>query len=611
MTREHGLAVSVYFLSLALAFGLLWNFPNVDEVGHLTSAYYLQESGRFDLYRVNPPLLQHLSSLFLQRGLEQEFDWRWVNETEHARRRYEFVLGLEVLSKHRLEFAKYYLFPRIGLLAICAGGVFLIQLVYKQAQLGFWPFLVACILWLTWPDFLAHAPTLNPDMLSVLAGWIVAFAGSRYISQPDIWNGTLCGISVGLALLTKLTWIAGGVGFAFILIALTFQSMVGPWAIRLKKLTLHSTVAFFVCLLTLNAGYGFEHVFVPLKEMNFFSKLFGDTLPPHSGNRFEGTLLGELPVPLPRNYLYGIDYLQCEVESKPLSFLNGEWKQGSWPQYYLLTTLYKTPEPTLVAAVLGMLAFAVAWFRKTVDKRVVHLALLLAVPAFACFLSVSLKGGFNHHHRYVLNLYPPLFLFASFLASPTVWQTGHAGRRIFDLTSEGAVSAFKQSARWIAISLALLSAASSLSVYPHFISYFNLASGGAENGWKRLSFSNVDWGQDILLVEQWIQEHPECVPTAIELDYFLFGGELVGIACDKAPVLYRDGRVDEIRKPHTQWFIISVKLLFNAQSAAGLEYLQQLEPIDRIGYAYHVYRIDPIENHTPSSDSVGDEVSGR
>ncbi len=64
------------------------------------------------------------------------------------------------------------------------------------------------------------------------------------------------------------------------------------------------------------------------------------------------------------------------------------------------------------------------------------------------------------------------------------------------------------------------------SVAPHYLSFFNSLAGGPSNGWKVLGFSNIDWGQDLLYVDKWIKDHPECRPLAFELDYFGMNGEL-------------------------------------------------------------------------------------
>ena len=74
-------------------------------------------------------------------------------------------------------------------------------------------------------------------------------------------------------------------------------------------------------------------------------------------------------MPLPRDYVLGIDYLKFEVEAKKWSFLMGEWKFGSWPYYYIMTTLFKTPEPTLLAAMIGFGVLVVGIKRKMVRSE--------------------------------------------------------------------------------------------------------------------------------------------------------------------------------------------------------------------------------------------------
>ncbi|TVS20017.1 MAG: hypothetical protein EA424_06150, partial [Planctomycetaceae bacterium] len=64
----------------------------------------------------------------------------------------------------------------------------------------------------------------------------------------------------------------------------------------------------------INLGYGFEGTGARLDELRFISPTLRDSpgaSPPGSiprpGNRFAGTLWGRLPIPVPANYLLGID----------------------------------------------------------------------------------------------------------------------------------------------------------------------------------------------------------------------------------------------------------------------------------------------------------------
>lgn len=56
----------------------------------------------------------------------------------------------------------------------------------------------------------------------------------------------------------------------------------------------------------------------------------------------------------------------------------------------------------------------------------------------------------------------------------------------------------------VAVSL-LATVVSTLRVYPHQLTYFNELSGGPENGCKHLLHSNLDWGQDLLFVREWME----------------------------------------------------------------------------------------------------------
>jgi hypothetical protein len=55
--------------------------------------------------------------------------------------------------------------------------------------------------------------------------------------------------------------------------------------------------------------------------------------------------------------------------------------------------------------------------------------------------------------------------------------------------------------------------ASTLGTYPHQLAYFNELAGGSERGADHLLHSNLDWGQDLFLLKEWIDStrHPALV----------------------------------------------------------------------------------------------------
>lgn len=131
-------------------------------------------------------------------------------------------------------------------------------------------------------------------------------------------------------------------------------------------------------------------------------------------NRFTGTWIESLPIPVPRNYLLGIDHQKVDFERLMRSYLCGEWRHGGWWYYYLLGLTVKVPLGVwlllLLAAELSLMAprYSVPWRHEVV----------LLVPAVAVLTLVSSQTGFNHHLRYVLPIFPFAFIWASKAAQP-------------------------------------------------------------------------------------------------------------------------------------------------------------------------------------------------
>ncbi|GIW97442.1 MAG: hypothetical protein KatS3mg111_0775 [Pirellulaceae bacterium] len=577
---------------------MLRRFPNNDETAHLATSYFVREIGRFDLYRVNPPFMSIVVSFFLDDELNDSFDWEWVDGIGIANARFEFFLAAPCLRRHGLSIAQYFFRPRLAwfLVSSCS-GILLLLVLCRAGGFGYLATLTAFVYFLTWPDLLAHATSLSPDVMSAITGFLPVIAGLQYIVTRTRANACWFGVALGFALLTKFTWLVGAAASAATVLVLSMKEARTEGDCYLFKSIWHGVLVVMIAILTLSAGYGFQHILTPLGDMEFGSEMLVGEKPNRTGNRlnrFRGTIFEDIPVPLPRDYVYGLDTLQVESEIGYWSFLHGEWKQGTWPHYYLMTTLHKTSEGLLFAALFGALVFLIGLYRGMLDENIRNLLLLTAIPACTIFIVLSIKGGFNHHHRYVLMIYPPMFLFAALVAHPLtreVWRKREAGeeselKRLraecgggeqeategTEVDGEGNAEGTGRAQRaemggevelgrgwlagvggwvrglhwneWLAIVLVTLSAASSLRVHPYYTSYFNTLSGGPENGWRLLNHSNIDWGQDMLEVDEWIKEHPQCRPLRFELDYWNFGGELFGLEPRRPPILPTGASVD-------------------------------------------------------------------
>jgi hypothetical protein len=135
------------------------------------------------------------------------------------------------------------------------------------------------------------------------------------------------------------------------------------------------------------------------------------------------------------------------------------------------------------------------------------------IPIGAILGAASIKYGLTNHLRYVLPIMPFLYLLAT---CPTVALHSHRSRRLATRVGTCAL---------------LLSVVSVAASYPHFLGYFNRASGGTKVGWWHLGDSNVDWGQDLVRLRRWIDEQPVGRRFAVDIHHYVDLHTYLGPRC--------------------------------------------------------------------------------
>src|SRR5262249_58186791 len=102
----------------------------------------------------------------------------------------------------------------------------------------------------------------------------------------------------------------------------------------------------------------------PLGDFQFVSRLFGGT-PSNgaaafhhgsSGNRFADLVIGGLPIPVPADYLIGIDMQKREFESGFRSYLHAEMRYHRLCYYYFYALAVKIP-----LALWGLIGWNILW----------------------------------------------------------------------------------------------------------------------------------------------------------------------------------------------------------------------------------------------------------
>jgi hypothetical protein len=141
--------------------------------------------------------------------------------------------------------------------------------------------------------------------------------------------------------------------------------------------------------------------------------------------------------------------------------------------------------------------------------------------------------------------------------------------------------------RAFTIATALLATiASTLRVYPHQLAYFNELAGGPENGHRHLLHSNLDWGQDLLLVKEWCRSHGRHQPLFMALRA-PYAGLILGFSNPCSPFADVD-RIDRNNPDALPAYHI-VSNAYLAHYSDVYRHFATPHYIDAIGRVHYVY----------------------
>ena len=566
-----------------LAYGAAVHSPVIDEVGHMAAGLSHWQLGRFDLYHVNPPLVRMVAAVPVLWA-QPKYDWSPYSDAPGARS--EVAIGRQFISDNGERSFWFFTWARWACIPFSLLGGY-ICFRWARELYGDWSGLLALTLWCFDPNILANGQMITPDMGATALGVTAGYCFWKWLRQPHWGFAILAGLALGLAELSKTTWI-----LLFALWPLLWLVWRLPGWRRTPGRSwltqgLQLGVTFLLSLFLINLGYGFESCFERLGDYQFVSESLGgapEGRAGQAGNRFAGSWLAELPVPVPRNYLLGIDVQKHDFEGHFHSYLRGEWRKEGWWYYYLYALTIKVPLGVwllaLLAAFLGLTqrGYAASW-----RDEIAVLAPAVVVLAF-----VSSQTGFNHHSRYVLPIFPFFF----------VWMSKAA--RAFEKK--------ERVAAWLGGGAAAWAVASSLLVYPHSLSYFNELAGGPANAGEYLLDSNIDWGQDLLYLRDWLKEHPEAKP--LNMAYFGYlDPRVAGIEFElppkgeTSPEESVDPHAQEIG-PHPGWYAVSVALMRGCEISVpdghggypwftlnSFAYFQHFRPVAHAGWSIYIYHI--------------------
>ena len=557
LSRQYLILSVLCVLHLAILLPLPGKFSYVyNENGRIASGLIHLRSGDYSHFQVNPPLPDKVGALPAFLGGSYSPTPGDLGISHHFTRT-EYKAGNIWIQKNpdHFQWMKYGRYCMFVFVLLGTVAIFLLTLRLYGDNAA----ILASLLWIFSPYILGFGCLVCPDVPSAALAVFAVFAFLKWLHRPTMYDALLAGLALGFAELTKFTLLVFYP--LFVLLWLVYRMPewktmgLNGWFNQTKQMFF----MFVVSLLVINMGYLFEGTGKQLREFRFQTSLFSgvETVPSGGGNRFKDSLLGYVPVPLPANYVQGIDTQRLDFERGVPSYLRGEWSDRGWWHYYLYALLIKTPPGTLG---LLLLAIYCTFFVRRCnaswrDEMVIFLT------GITLLVFVSSQTGFSVHSRYAIPALPFFFIWISKVGRAMSWK-----RPVFST---------------LVVTLLLWSVSSSLWVYPHSISYFNELVGGPRGGPRHLLDSNIDWGQDLFYLERWCRANPNVteIKVAVWGSYPL---EATAIPSMGMP---------PVNEPQPGYYALSVNYLYDR--SGQYRYFLNIEPVARAGYSIYIYHLTP------------------
>jgi hypothetical protein len=609
---------------MMLAWGALCDSPTYNEIQHLVAGISHWRLGRFELFQVNPPLTRMLGALPVLVA-KPETDWSRY-DVRPGRRSERLVANDFVAANQQRTFCLVTLarWACIPVSLVGAGVCFLWGCELYGRGAG----MLALVLWCSCPTILGHGRLLTSDVGAAAFGVSAAYMFWRWL-RVRTWLGSFgAGGVLGFAELSKTTWIVLFPLWTVLWFAWRLPLMRAHEPHGLFRDLLQLIVIVVLGLFVLSTVYGFQGTFQRLGDYGFVSELLGGSRENSLSmdwerNRFAQGFCARIPVPLPKDYLMGIDVQKSDFEHGVPSYLRGQWASHGWWYYYLYALAIKVPLGTwgLAALAVGMTLFARQYSASWRDEMVV------LAPFFVILIFISSETGFSVHFRYAIPALPFLF----------VWTSKTA--RVFHA---GALTRGRLTMAAIVIIALSWSVGSSLAIYPHSLSYFNelaavlstpadasypkpvgqsgehasivsrlkyVLTAGSRNGPRHLLDSNIDWGQDLLYLKDWLDSHPAAKLDGLAV-WSSYPTTLAGIPETPRPPPRPDSEEqtstpskDQLG-PRRGWYALSVNYIYARDH--HYRYFLHFEPVAMAGYSIYIYYLT-LED----ANRVRREVAGR
>lgn len=509
-----------------------------DEGDHIYAGYESWKTGDFGINPEHPPLLKAIATLPL---LAMHLSAPPPKSPIFSKTEAYFNGRSLIYNNGGLAIANRIIFRARMMAAIFS--LALATLVYFACLeiFGSVAALFALALTVFEPNLIAHGAYVTTDMAVTFGIFATVYALYRFRVQPSIGKLAVVGAATGVALAVKHSAV---LLLPIAIVLLAFELLrPSPGERRAHVLGLYAAAfasGIFLGLPILWATYHFRFLAHPNGGMHPSLSEYMSSL--HGIEPRVYAFLARWHI-LPESYLYGM------VDIRVQSIAGQSFPTYLFGKVYAHGVPYYFPAAFVIKSTLGFMLLLVLAFYSVLSKRLTgwqRLSFLIVPPLV--YLLIAIDTGLNIGARHILPMYP-------FLAV---------------LIGGAAVSLWTHRRLWIYVTLVLLGwhVASATVSAPNYLAYSNELFGGPANTYRYLTDSNTDWGQQLVSVKRYLDQHniQDCwfgYFVQPSIDYHAYG-----IPCRQLPTADSMWTQQQVDVPTR----ISGTVLVSASTLTGYEF---------------------------------------
>ncbi len=577
---------------LICLFSMKDDSATMDEVAHLPAGYSYLTQKDMRLNPEHPPLLKDLSAvplLFIKginfpseiRDWKEDINGQWGFG-------YHFLYWADNPADRMIFWGRI---PMILILILLGFYIF----KWTRELFGDKAGLLSLFLFSFSPTFLAHGRLVTTDVGAAAWIFIATYYFLKVLKEPTKKNLILSGISFGLAQLCKFS----------VILLVPFFILLGFfwWLTKSGKLIQTLKILFLVFIigdLLIWPVYQYHVLNYPperqLRDTQFILTSYagGPSSIKESCLNLKRLLrcpaeiviwMADKPILRSLSH-YGLGLLMAlqRAAAGHTTYFLGEVSAAGWKSYFPIVYLIKEP---LTFHILSLIALLYAcwlikkpfWqnpFQRTKAWIKNHFPEFAILTFIGIYWLTSLTSDLNIGVRHLL----PAFPFTFFLVS--------------GMTITWLKEPFLKIKYLLLGILILWQAISVISIYPHFLAYFNEIAGGPDQAYIYTVNSNLDWGQDLKRLKRWVDENKI---EKIYVDYF-GGGDARYYLKEKFLPWWGTRDPKEFEKGN--YLAVSATFLQGGRGepAPGFDqitgyylWLNNYKPRAKIGYSIFVYYI--------------------